>query len=376
MIYLDHAATSWPKPPSVVRAVAECMEEAGGNPGRGAHPLAMRAAEALFACREAAASLLGAPGPEHVAFTMNATYALNMAIKGVARPGDHLLLDSMAHNATARPVFALAAAGVSYDLVDLHGGGAAALASLAAACRRNTRAVIVTHVPNISNRAAPLSEIGAFCRRRGLCLIVDAAQSAGAFPIDAAGWGIDVLCAPGHKGLCGPQGCGLLLFGRDEFALGPTILEGGSGVRSLERGMPDALPERYEAGTPPTPALAGLTEGIRFVRAHGEAAILAHERALRETAAAPLRRTPRVRLYDDGPGAVLLFNIDGMPSPAVGEALAQRGICVRAGFHCAPLAHRALGTGGSGAVRASFGLSNSPGDARALADAVSEIARA
>ena len=170
MIYLDHAATSWPKPPAVVRAVADCMKEAGGNPGRGAHPRAMRAAETLFACREAAASFLGAPGPEHVAFTMNATYALNMAIKGVARPGDHLLLDSMAHNATARPVFALAAHGISCDLVDLHGGRTDAPEALAAACRRNTRAVIVTHVPNISSASSlsansPQLSLTSFMRR-------------------------------------------------------------------------------------------------------------------------------------------------------------------------------------------------------------------
>ncbi len=373
MIYLDHAATSYPKPPDVLRAVARCMRECGGNPGRGTHRLAMRAAETLYECRREAAEYFGAAGPERVAFTMNATYALNMAIKGAAGAGDHLLLDRMAHNSSARPVFALADAGASYDLAELSGDPERIREELEHKCRPQTRAVIVTHVPNVANREAPLAAIGAFCRRRGITLIVDAAQSAGSHPISVEKDGIDVLCVPGHKGLLGPQGCGMMILG-ERYAGGKTILEGGSGVRSEERGMPDSPPERYEAGTPPTPAVAGLLEGIRAVRRYGTERVLAHESALAAAAADALRALDGVRVREDAPGAIVLFEVEGMPSPAVGEELDRRGICVRAGLHCAPLAHRVLGTGKSGAVRASFGITNTERDARALADAVAEIA--
>lgn len=375
LLYFDNAATTYPKPESVLQAVTRCMRESGGNPGRGSHVMALRAAEEIYVCRETVAEMFGAEGAECVVFTMNTTYALNIALKSAVRRGDHVLISSMDHNAVLRPVAALAAAGIiSYSIFSARGTDAEILSDIRAKIRPNTRILIAAHLPNIVNSALPIAEIGALCRQRGITFIVDGAQSAGHLPSDVRRMGIDLLCVPGHKGLYGVQGCGMIVCGSDAFAGWRTLIEGGSGAHSLEITMPDVLPERYEAGTLPTPAIAGLAAGIRFVKQQGIAALHRRECELWRRLYTDLSAMTNVRLYDSTPGSVLLFNIDGVSPADVSEQLNRRGICVRSGYHCAPMAHKMLGSGSDGGVRVSFGAFHTERDVRRLRDEIWRIA--
>lgn len=380
MIYLDHAATSFPKPPGVPAEMRQCMRFYCGNPGRGSHALALAAAEKIFACREEAASFFGSSHPENLIFTMNATVALNTVIKGLLRTGDHVLISDMEHNAVYRPIYKLAQEGrITYDafptMVTEEGRSPIRItARLSRLVRPDTKMLICAHASNICSAVLPLEEIGAFCHRRGILFVVDAAQSAGHLPIDVKRMQIDALCVPGHKGLLGPQGSGFFLLG--EGILPDTLVEGGSGYRSLEGEMPQESPERYEAGTLPTPAIVGLLEGIREVKRRGVEAIGAHEKALNLRLQKHLEGFPEVTVYAPmHHGSVLLFNIAGHSSEEVGQALNKMGFCVRAGFHCAALAHQTLGTPSTGAVRVSPGYSNTEAQMDAFAEAVKRICK-
>ena len=373
-VYLDNAATTFPKPPAVLRAMSDSVKYRGGNPGRSSHTLSLSAASDLYACREAAADFFGLGShPERVIFTLNTTQSLNVAIKGLLREGDHAVCSDMEHNAVYRPLHRLQTEGrITFDTFDTLADRpdrttAMILDSLWRSVRPNTRMVVLSHASNICSAALPLFEIGHFCRRRGLLFVVDAAQSAGHLPIDMKEMCIDVLCVPGHKGLYGPQGCGLLLLGDRLDSLPDTLLEGGNGVDSLVGDMSDTLPERYEAGTPPTPAVCGLLQGIRFVQSIGGDRIRRHEEDLYLYAREQLSRLPHVRMeVPFHVGSVLLFNVDGYTSDEVAALLDRHGICVRAGFHCAALGHRTLHTPHTGAVRVSFGWFNTPRDVDAL----------
>ncbi len=380
MIYLDNAATTYPKPDEVVRRVGECLRELGGNPGRGSHGMALAAAEEVYRCRRAAAELLGSTHPERVVFTMNATQALNIAIKGMVRPGDHVLCSDMEHNAVWRPLHRLHEAGViTYDVFDTYPDAAVRtedmiLSSIMSRLTPKTSLIVCGHASNICSATLPIEAIGRLCRRLGLRLIVDASQSVGAYPINMEGMGIDVLCLPGHKGLYGPQGCGLMLLG--EGVNPSTLMEGGNGVDSLRGDMGDSLPERYEPGTLPTPALAGLRAGIEFVGEIGVETVLKHEIGLCELAKAELSSIPGVTVYAPRQrGGILLFSVNGHSSEDVGRYLDSQGICVRPGFHCAALGHRTLGTPAGGAVRASFGYFNTEREVEALVRAMRGMAR-
>ncbi len=378
MIYFDNAATTFPKPPAVRREIDRCLRDYCGNPGRSAHALSMAAAEMIYDCRTEAASLFGVPSPEQVIFTHNTTHALNMAIKGLLRRGDHVLISDMEHNAVYRPIWALASLGeISYDVFPTYPAlpepdTTAILAGIEERLQPHTRMVIASHVSNLCSATLPLAEIGAFCHARGLLFVVDAAQSAGIEAIDCTTMQIDALCAPGHKGLYGPQGTGLLIL-RQGLVLA-TLLEGGNGINSLDGAMPDFPPERYEAGTQATPALAGLCAGIRFVRSRGPDSIRAAERRLYCRLRDQLCELPGVTLYaPEREGSVLLFNLDGIPSAEAAARLDEAGICLRAGFHCAPLGHATLGTGEDGALRASFSVFNRPDEVDTLVRTVRHI---
>lgn len=374
MIYLDNAATTFPKPTAVCAEVQRCMQQYCGNPGRGTHRLAMAAAEKIYDCREAAADFFGTSGAERVVFTCNTTYALNMAIKSVLRPGDHVLIGNMEHNSVLRPVHRLAMEGkIQYDFFDTHVGAAHIRKELSLHLRKNTRAVICTHVPNVANRIAPVREIGEFCWERNLCLIVDGAQSAGIIPIHMQEMKIDILCVPGHKGLYGPQGCGMMIFGGDRFFGGSTLVEGGSGMHSRMLSMPETLPEHFEAGTLPTPAIAGLLEGIRFVQRTGIENIHRRECALWTQLQTDLLEMPEVHLYETEPGAILCMNATGISGEEMAAALDQAGICVRAGYHCAPLGHQVLGTSKTGAVRISLSAMNTEREIKQCTDAIHRV---
>lgn len=380
MIYLDNAATSFPKPRSVTEEQARCMREYCGNPGRGSHALAMAAAEKLYECRVALAELFGSDSPEKVVFTMNTTMALNMAIKGLLHAGDHVLLSDMEHNATFRPIYKMAREGlISYDIfptmvLDDRRSPQAICDGIEALIKPRTRMLICAHASNICSAVLPLEEIGSLCRRRGILFAVDAAQSAGHIPIDVERMKIDALCAPGHKGLLGPQGIGFLIWGKDVYA--DTLMEGGSGFNSLDGMMPTDPPERYEAGTLPTPAIAGLCEGIRAVRRMGVENIGRHEHDLNLCLSTLLSDIPGITVYAPKHiGSVLLFNADGIPADRMGQELNRRGFCVRAGYHCAALGHATLRTPVGGAVRVSPGPFNTYDQIFSFARAVRESVR-
>ena len=380
MIYLDNAATSFPKPRGVTEEQARCMRTYCGNAGRGSHRLAMRAAEKIYECRCEAAELFGSDAPERVIFTPNATASINIAVKGLLRTGDHVLISDMEHNAVFRPIYKLAREGkVSYDVfptatTDPFRTDGDVCTAIERLIKPNTRMLVCAHASNICSAVLPIQAIGALCKRHGILFVVDAAQSAGHIPIDMGESAISALCVPGHKGLLGPQGSGLLLLGDGIYA--DTLIEGGSGYHSLEGGMPDEAPERYEAGTLPTPAIAGLCEGIRAVRRMGVEEIGAHERRMNLYLQERLIELPRVTVYTPHHvGSVLLFNVEGMAADEVGERLNQRGICVRTGYHCAALAHATLGTPAGGAVRVSTGYSTTEKHMDALLRAVRDLCR-
>lgn len=380
VIYLDNAATSFPKPRPVCDEVNKCIRQYCGNPGRGAHALSMAAATAVFSCRESLARLLGVLSPENVIFTLNTTHALNMAIKGLLRPGDHVIISDLEHNSVWRPVFRLAEQGqIEYDIFRSFAGderrsSVRIRASIAKLLRPNTRMVICLQSSNICSAQLPVDDIAAFCHRHKLMFVLDAAQSAGHMPLDMAACGADVICAPGHKGLLGPPGCGILAL-RDGLTL-DTLTEGGNGVNSLEGEMPETPPERYESGTLALPAIAGLMQGIRTVEQVGLDNIRAHEAALYTALLDRLSELPGLKIYaPEHVGSVLLFNVGDLPSDKVGRWLDSCGICVRSGFHCAPLAHRTLGTPKHGAVRVSFGIYNTPADLDALWSALKDMTK-
>ncbi len=354
LIYLDHAATSWPKPPAALEGVRRYLEKAG-NPGRGSHRLAAYGSEVIYTCRERAAALFDA-SPENVVCTSGATAAINGILQGWLRAGDHVLVDGLAHNAVYRPLYRLASLGeIDFDLVPPGDCVEAWIDHLERLRRENTRMVVLTHGSNICSSVAPVREIGLYCRERGLLLVVDGAQSGGHVPISVREDNIDALCLPGHKGLLGPQGCGLLILGEDA-PLPDAVLVGGSGSHSLDPWMPEDLPEHLEAGTLPGAALAGLSEGLGLLLTEGLSG--GHERMLAERFVGGCGHFPGVRFYGDVDGSVVSFTVEGMLPSQVGELFDNQGILVRCGYHCAPIAHRTLGSLATGTVRVSFGRTN------------------
>ena len=380
MVYLDNAATGFPKPRRVWEEQERCMRTYCGNAGRGSHRLAMRAAEKIYECREQVARLMGCSHPENVIFTPNATAAINISVKGLLRRGDHVLISDLEHNAVWRPICRLAREGkITYGIFPSY-----ALSpdrtpekicqGIEEMLRPNTRMLICTHASNVCSATMPIAEIGALCRRHGILFVVDGAQSAGHLPISMEEMGINALCLPGHKGLMGVQGSGCLILGEEIYA--DTLMEGGSGLNSLDEIMPEESPERYEAGTLPTPAIAGLCEGVRFVSEVGVEEILARENEQGARMKERLQNLGRVRLLAPAySGGILLFYAEGIPSDVLGRELDNRGICVRSGFHCAALAHRTLETPSDGAVRVSAGYFNRASDADALWKAMKDILR-
>lgn len=380
LIYLDNAATSYPKPPEVYSEIVRSLIQYGGNPGRGSHRLSLMASEKIFECREVAAGLFGASEPERVFFTLNATYALNTVIKGLLRRGDHVLISDLEHNAVYRPIYKMAQQGhIEYDVFNSFCGDAQRSAAkicgdIARRMKRNTRLLICTHQSNICSASMPIREIAELCRRCGVLCLVDGAQSAGHTHISVDDMKLSALCVPSHKGLYGPQGCGMVILGKGVRL--STLVEGGNGVDSLDGKMPDFSPERYEAGTLPTPAIAGLCEGMKFVRSVGVHVSAERDAELFRHARDQLLFIKGIRVYlPEHEGSTLLFNVDGLPSDRVAELLGKQGVCVRGGYHCTALGHKTLGTTNGGAVRISFGLFNDRRDVERLVDAVKEIAK-
>lgn len=379
MIYLDNAATSFPKPYAVVEAVKKYMLYCGGNPSRGAYESAIQAGKSLYECRSLLAKAFGGASEGAVFFTMNTTQGLNACIRGALKKGDHVLISNIEHNAVYRPIYKLFSKGqISYDCFDVIKDGQLLdtdeiISDIKRKVRKNTTMLICSAASNICSVKPPLREISKLCRERELLFFVDGAQAAGHFELSVRELSIDALCLPAHKGLLGPQGCGAVILG--EGVRLNTVCEGGNGVDSLLGEMPEESPERYEAGTLPIPAIVGFCEGLRAVEQIGLAKISAHERELFLQAREGLSKIERVKLFcPSQEGAVILFEIEGVHSESAARLLAERGICVRGGYHCTALAHKAMGSEKNGAVRASFGAFNRESDVSALCGAVEEIA--
>ncbi len=354
MIYFDNAATTYPKPPAIQEAVARAMRDAGGNPGRSSHALSLAAAEMVEGVREALGELLEAPDPGHIVFTMNATHALNLAIYTRVRRGSHILLSDREHNAVYRPVCRLAREGIAdFDIFSTKGD---VCQNILALLRPETDMLICTHISNVDGAEAPIAQIGELCRARGIYFIVDASQSVGHRPFSVKRCQADAVCAPAHKGLFGLPGLGFAWL-REEGGL-RTFIEGGSGSHSRSPQMPPFLPERLEAGTLPTPAIAALGAGIAFIRRKGPRAICEAETRLLHRMVGHLQRIPAVQVFAPPQGGVLSFSCHAPLPDVVARQLDAHHICVRHGLHCAPLAHMALGTEEHGTVRLSFSCLN------------------
>lgn len=376
-IYLDNAATSFPKPESVYRAVDRAFREVGGNPGRGGHRMAIEAGRLVFDAREAAADFFGIGDSARIVFTASATMAINQALLGLLRPGDRVVTTTMEHNAMARPLRQLQQQGVTVVKVAADRQGLVDAAAIRQACAEPTALVALAHVSNVTGSVQPVEEIGRFCRQHGIPLLVDAAQSAGLFEIDVEEMGIDLLAVPGHKGLFGPPGIGLL-YVRPGLELRPLIT-GGTGTHSESDLAPQEMPEHLESGTLNTPGLAGLAAGIAFVEQEGIARLREREAQLLRAAIAGLSAIPGVLLH--GPlqperhGGALSFTIEGLDPAEIGFRLDHDyGILTRVGLHCAPDAHRTIGTFPFGTVRVSPGPFTATADIAALLAAVEAIA--
>ncbi len=355
MIYLDNAATTYPKPPQVYRAWNEAIRAYGANPGRGGYEFSSATSEAVFKSRARCAEFFGAE-PENTVFTLNCTHALNFAIKGLGRQNVHFVISDLDHNAVLRPVHACAAHyNGSYSIFETAEDDAITLARAERAIRPNTAAMICTAASNVTGRRLPINELAALCRRKRIVFVVDAAQGAGILPLKV-GDGVNIICAAGHKGLYGPMGTGLLLT--DGSVTLNSIIEGGTGSASESPLQPDFTPDRFESGTINTAGAIALGEGVRFITAKGTDVILRHELMLCRRFCDGMRRMKSVTLYTDinaenyGKYApVVSFNLLGRASSQVSEQLGEHGFCLRAGLHCAPLAHRKLGTSEIGTVR-------------------------
>ena len=376
MLYLDNAATTIQKPPCVIDAMIDAMNQAG-NAARGVNAASLSAARIITEARQELADLFDFPTPNRVCFTSNATEALNTAIKGFFQQGDHVITTAMEHNSVLRPLFCMQDEGViRLTIVDADEKGRISYDALEQAVQKETRAIVIQHASNVTGNVNDLVRVGDICRRKQLALIVDASQTAGSIPISMKKMNIAVLCFTGHKGLMGPQGTGGLLV-REDMEIEP-LKEGGSGIHSYDRRQPRDYPEHLEAGTLNTHGIAGLLAAVRFIAKTGVEQIGAHERALAQAFYEQIRELPNVNIYGDFEGertGVVSINIQGYESGEVSDELMERfGIATRSGAHCAPLAHRALETVDTGAVRFSFSYYNTMEDVRAAAEAVRLLA--
>ena len=357
VIYLDNAATSWPKPDGVAEAMLRYMRDVGASPGRSGHALANEAERIRFDAREAVARLFGVSDPTRVIFTLNATEALNVVMRGLLPLGTHVVTTAMEHNAVMRPLRALEQRGVTVSLATCRPDGTLDPQALRACIRSETALIVVNHASNVCGTVLPIREIGALAREHNIPFLLDAAQTGGCLPIDMSADNIDLLAFAGHKGLLGPSGTGGLVIS-DDFDIDrlPPLLCGGTGSRSEHEVQPGFLPDKYEAGTPNIVGLAGLASGVRYVLERSVEQVRAHERALAQRLLTGLSGIVGVRVqgtHDAGrQTATLSFTVDGRPVSEVALALDEVfGVMCRPGLHCAPVAHRTLGTLPEGTVR-------------------------
>lgn len=342
-VNFDNAATTFPKPASVRRALSEAISRYGGNAGRGGHRLTLATSEKVFDTRQTAADFFGAV-PENVVFTLNCTHALNFAIQGIMKNGGHIIISSIEHNSVARPVYALSEKGnVFYSIAPVYDDDEQFLDGLKRLIRHDTKAIVCTVAGNVTGRILPFREIAEICKSRSICFIADGAQACGILDVKLSD-GINILCTSGHKGLYGPAGTGLLISD-GEYEISPVI-QGGTGSSSMNLIQPDFLPDSLESGTVNTTGIIALKSGIDFVKKMGTDKIYAHENRLCRKFIS-LLDPERVTVYRTeglNYAPVVSFNINGIPPEEAAGLLSDRGYCLRAGLHCSPLAHKTLGT--------------------------------
>lgn len=378
MIYLDNAATTWPKPEVVYQAVDSCLRQCSGNPGRGGHGNARAATRILYEAREALATLFNIDNPTNIIFTYNATDALNMALLGRLNPGDSIVTTGMEHNAVARPLRYLESIGVRLHIAPCDSTGKLNLVEMENILKDGVQAIVMSHASNVTGRIMPIYEVGKLARKYQTCFIVDAAQTAGVENIDVEACSIDILGFSGHKGLLGPQGTGGL-YVRDGNTTRP-LRYGGTGSLSEFDRQPDFLPDKLESGTPNTPGIAGLLSGVSFISEVGIQNIRNKERQLANQLMVGLKNIKDVIVYSPEVShehtAVVAFNIGAMDSSQVAHRLDMEfGIACRAGLHCAPWAHQSLGTLKTGVIRFSPGYFNTMDEMMQVLDAVEQIAQ-
>ena len=379
MIYLDQAATSWPKPQEVVDAMARFMTNSGANPGRGGYSMSLDASRSVLGVREKTAAFFGLDDPSHVVFTANCTESLNMVMWGALWEGDHVILSSMEHNAVARTAQTLRQRGLDVTIVSCDPEFGVEYDDVVEAIRPNSKMIVWTHASNVFGTVFDIERLGLIAREFGLSFMVDAAQTAGLLPINMQAYNIDYLACAGHKSLYGPQGIGLLLIRRNIPMLEPWR-SGGTGSYSEELDMPEVLPDRLEAGTLNTPGIIGLGAALDYIQERGIEDIYEHDIALIRYAYQELSQLNNVTLY--GPSAekirvpLLSFNIGYQDSNWVAHQLNRRwDIAVRSGLHCAPLAHRSADTLDNGVVRVSVGIFNTHEEMQTLVQAVQELSK-
>lgn len=367
-IYLDNAATTFPKPPQVAEAVYNYMTNEGVNINRGCYDRAYRVEEAVFETRQLICELFGGPDCRSVIFTKNATESLNVLLKGFLRPGDHVIVSSLEHNAVMRPLAQLSGQGCSFTRAPCDETGTLQIESLERCLRPETRAVVMTHASNVCGTLLPLKETGAFCRAHGLRFFVDSAQTAGLWPINMEAMGIDALAFTGHKGLLGPQGTGGFVLAEGMEKQIEPLLSGGTGSLSHSEEIPSFLPDRYEPGTLNLPGILGLRAGLLWLKETGMDRIRAHELDLTDRFLRGLFRLEEagfLRLFgrrdtEERTGVVSIQTLTKEQSQAAYELDTEYGIMTRVGLHCAPSAHRTIGSFPTGTIRFSFGWWNTP----------------
>lgn len=376
MIYLDSAATSYHKPNGVARAVAEAISHTG-NPGRGAHEASLDASRVVYGTREKMAELFGAEEASQIVFTANSTESLNIAIQGLVDPGDHVITTVMEHNSVLRPLYLCQQRGVSLTILPFSAAGTVTPEAIEAVIRSNTRMIVCTHGSNLTGDLNDLEAIGRVCKKHHLLFVVDASQTAGVFPIQIDSMNIDVLCFTGHKSLMGPQGTGGMCV-RKGVRIRP-LLVGGSGIDSYSKIHPQVMPTALEAGTLNAHGIAGLSAALDFIKKVTPDVIRQREEELTRRFVSQIKSIPGVKLYgnyEQFPRApILSLNILDYDSGEIADVLAQDyGIMTRAGAHCAPLMHEALGTKSQGAVRFSFSYFNTEEEIDQAANAIRELA--
>jgi cysteine desulfurase family protein len=378
MIYLDNAARTFPKPEAVYNAMMDCMKNYCANPGRAGHKLAMKAAREIYDTRENIAKLFNIDNPMNIVFTNNATDSLNLAIKGVVNKGDHIITTSMEHNSVIRPIKALEKIGVENTIVQCDEQGFLNVDDLENAIKPNTKLIVTTHASNVCGTLIDIKSISEITTKHNILYLIDASQTVGVYDIDLKAIKADMLAAPGHKGLLGPQGTGILYI-REGLNI-DIFKEGGTGSRSEDLFQPDLLPDKYESGTHNTPGIVGLNEGVKFIFKDGIDKIKEHEEELCKYMLERLDEVPNIKIY--GPkdankrASVISINIGNMDSGEITFLLdSEYDIATRSGIHCAPLAHKTLGTLEQGAVRFSIGYFNTKEEIDKAITALKQIAK-